>query len=101
MENEEQEKEDKEKLVTVFKTGHHGMIAVIKSILDEAEIEYSIKGEGIQDLIGAGVFGIGYNPITGPVEVQVLEENAEYAIELLKDVSESPADDESGEETNK
>ena len=81
---------DKEKLVTVFKTGHHGTIAVVKSILDEAGIEYNVKGEGIQDLIGAGIFGVGYNPITGPVEFQVLEDNAEFAKELLKDVSENP-----------
>ena len=84
------EAEDKEKLVTVYKTGNHGTIAVIKSILDEAGLEYSVKGEGIQDLIGAGIFGVGYNPITGPVEFQVLEENADYAKELLKDVSDNP-----------
>jgi hypothetical protein len=84
------EAQDKEKLVTVFKTGHHGTIAVIKSMLDEAGLQYSVKGEGIQDLIGAGVFGVGFNPITGPVEFQVLEENVEYAKELLKDVSENP-----------
>lgn len=87
------EAEDKEKLVTVFKTGHHGTIAVIKSILDEAGIEYSVKGEGIQDLIGAGIFGVGYNPITGPVEIQVLEDNVEYARELLKDVSDFPSEE--------
>lgn len=88
------ETEDKEKLVTVFKTGHHGTIAVIKSILDEAKIEYSVKGEGIQDLIGAGIFGVGYNPITGPVEFQVLEENAEYARELLSGVKDAPPEKE-------
>jgi hypothetical protein len=92
------EAEDKEKLITVFKTGHHGTIAVVKSILDEAEIEYSVKGEQIQDLIGAGVFGVGYNPITGPVEFQVLEENAEYARELLKDVTDSASENEDTEE---
>ena len=92
------EAEDKEKLITVFKTGHHGTIAVVKSILDEAEIEYSVKGEQIQDLIGAGVFGVGYNPITGPVEFQVLEENTEYAKELLKDVTDSPSENEDTEE---
>ncbi|MCX6163793.1 MAG: DUF2007 domain-containing protein [Ignavibacteriae bacterium] len=88
------ESEDKEKLITVFKTGHHGTIAVIKSILDEAGLEYSVKGEGIQDLIGAGVFGVGFNPITGPVEFQVLEDNVEYAKELLKDVSDTPPETE-------
>jgi hypothetical protein len=88
------ETEDKEKLVTVYKTGHHGTIAVVKSILDEAGLEYSVKGEGIQDLIGAGIFGVGYNPITGPVEFQVLEDNAEYAKELLKGVEDSPGNTE-------
>jgi hypothetical protein len=88
------ENENKKKLVTVYKTGHHGTIAIIKSILDEAKLEYSVKGEGIQDLIGAGVFGVGYNPITGPVEFQVLEENEEYAKELLKDIEESTGNEE-------
>jgi hypothetical protein len=88
------ESEDKEKLVSIYKTGHHGTIAIVKSILDEAEIKYSVKGEGIQDLIGAGIFGVGYNPITGPVEFLVLEDNAEYARELLKDVEEFPGDEE-------
>jgi hypothetical protein len=92
------EAEDKEKLVTIFKTGHHGTIAVIKSILDEAGLEYTAKGEQIQDLIGAGVFGVGYNPITGPVEFQVLEENAEFARELLKDVTDVTTDEENPEE---
>ncbi|MFA5403921.1 MAG: hypothetical protein WC358_03195 [Ignavibacteria bacterium] len=86
------ETEDKERLITVFKTGHHGTIAIIKTILDEAGLKYGVKGEGIQDLFGAGVFGVGFNPITGPVEFQVLEENAEYAKELLKDVSDTPAE---------
>lgn len=88
------EAEDKEKLVTVFKTGHHGTIAVVKSILDEAGIKFTAKGEGIQDLIGAGIFGVGFNPITGPVEFQVLEENADYAKELLKDVKDTPREEE-------
>lgn len=81
---------DKEKLVTVYKTGHHGTIAVIKSILDEAGIEYFAKGETVQDFIGVGVFGTGYNTLTGPVEIQVLEENAEYAKELLKNIEDAP-----------
>jgi hypothetical protein len=89
---------DKEKLVTVYKTGHHGTIAVIKSILDEAGIEYFAKGETVQDFIGVGVFGTGYNTLTGPVEIQVLEENAEYAKELLAGISDAPG--ENIDETN-
>jgi hypothetical protein len=86
---------DSEKLVTVYKTGHQGVIALIKSILDEAEVKYYAKGEDIQNLFGVGVIGTGYNPLTGPVEIQVLEEDAEYAKELLKDVTEAGDEDES------
>ena len=85
--------EDKEKLVTVFTTGHEGVVVLVKSILDEAKIEFIAKGEGIQDLFGVGVIGTGFNVITGPIEFQVLEDNADYARELLKDVSDTPPEE--------
>jgi hypothetical protein len=85
-----QENLDHEKFVTVFKTGHHGTIALIKSLLDSADIKYFVKNENAQDLFGGGIFGVGYNPVIGPVQVQVLEEDAEDARELLKDISETP-----------
>jgi hypothetical protein len=85
----QQEKEDHERLVTVFETGHEGLVAVVKSILDEANIRYLAKGEGVQDLFGVGILGTGFNPITGPVEFRVMPEDEEYARELLKDVKES------------
>ncbi len=83
-----------ETLVTVLSTGNHGIIAVAKSILDDAGIEYYAKNERTEDLIGLGVFGTGYNTVIGPIEIQVLEENAEEAKTLLKDLKES----EGGEE---
>ena len=82
-------KEDSENLVTVLRTGHQGVIAVAKSILDEAEIKYLVKGEGLQNLFGVGVMGTGFNLITGPIEIQVLPEDAETAQEILKDIEES------------
>lgn len=89
--------QDKEKLVTIFTTGHEGVVALVKSVLDEAQIQYIAKGEGIQDLFGVGIIGTGFNVITGPIEFQVLEEDVEYARDLLKDVSENPPDIESEE----
>lgn len=86
---------DSERLVSVLKSGHQGVIAVAKSILDEAEIKYLVKGEGLQNLFGVGVMGTGFNLITGPIEIQVLPQDAETAQELLKDVEES---EETGEE---
>lgn len=88
MNTEEQERLDHESLVPVFETGHDGIIAIVKSILDEAQIPYLAEGEGVQDLFGVGVIGTGFNPVTGPVVFKVLPENAEYARELLKDVQE-------------
>ena len=83
---------DHEKLVTVFRTGHEGVVAIVKSILDEAQIQYHAKGEGVQDLLGVGVLGTGFNPVTGPVEFRVMPEDVEYAKELLKDIKESDSD---------
>ncbi|HMQ70483.1 MAG TPA: DUF2007 domain-containing protein [Ignavibacteria bacterium] len=86
---EQQEREDHERLVTVFETGHEGIIAVVKSLLDEANIRYLAKGEGVQDLFGVGILGTGFNPITGPVQFRVMPEDVEYARELLKDVKDN------------
>jgi len=86
--------EDHERLMTVFTTGHEGVAALIKSILDEAQIKYFAKGEGLQNLFGVGIIGTGFNTLTGPIEFQVMPEDFEYAKELLKDFSEAPSDSE-------
>ncbi len=88
MNKAQHEKEDHERLVTIFETGNEAIIAVVKSLLDEAQIKYLAQGDGVQDLFGVGVIGTGFNPITGPVVFQVMPEDAEYARELLKDVKE-------------
>ena len=92
MDEKEHGKYDHERLVTVYETGHEGVVAVIKSILDEAQIPYLAKGEGVQDLFGVGVVGVGFNPVTGPVEFKVMPEDEKYARELLKDIIENPED---------
>lgn len=69
--------EDSENLVTVYTTGNHAIIALIKSMLDEAEIEYYAKGDNIQNVYAIDAF---------PVEFQVMPENEEFARALLKDV---------------
>lgn len=88
MNKAQHEKEDHERLVTIFETGNEAIVAVVKSLLDEAQIKYLAQGDGVQDLFGVGVIGTGFNPITGPVVFQVMPEDAEYARELLKDVKE-------------
>ncbi|MFZ1322276.1 MAG: DUF2007 domain-containing protein [Ignavibacteria bacterium] len=86
MDKAQQEKENHESLVTVYETGNEAVVAVIKSVLDEAGIRYLAKGEGVQDLFGVGILGTGFNPITGPVQFRVMPEDQEYATELLKDI---------------
>jgi len=70
-------------LVTVFATGNPALLAMAKSILDHAEILYLAKGEGLQNLFGAGSIG-GYNPALGPVELQVNVQDENEARELLE-----------------
>jgi hypothetical protein len=53
-------------------------------VLTDAEVEYFVKGEGLQDLIGLGGFGTGYNVAIGPMELYVQEEDAE-AVQMLID----------------
>jgi len=65
------------------------MLGLAKSILDTANIIYCTKNEIVQDMFGIGTFG-GYNPITGPIELQVesnrMEEAKTLLAELIKDL---------------
>jgi len=70
-------------LERVYVAGDPATIPIIKSLLDDAEIEYLVKGEGVQDLFGWGRIGTGFNFVTGPVEFFVASENASTAREIL------------------
>ena len=72
--------------VTVLETGDQGLLAVAKSLLEHANIEYFAKGEGIQDLFAAGRFGTGFNPFVGAIQLQVAAKDAEEAKTLLRDL---------------
>jgi hypothetical protein len=69
-------------MVTVFVPTDPGEQALIESILDEAEIGYVAENSQIQNLFGVGQIG-GYNPVVGPVRIQVAEEDAEQARQLI------------------
>ena len=60
-------------LVTIRTTNNQMIIALVKSILDSAEIKYFIKG------------GLSYRNID-PMEIQVFEEDAIYAKDLIKEL---------------
>jgi hypothetical protein len=69
-------------LVTVLSTGDLSLIAIAKSILEDAGIRYFVKGESLHRLFGLG--RASYNPAAGPVQIQVSTQDEEVARELLK-----------------
>ena len=73
MNKKQQSNNDNESLVTVFKTNNPAIVAIVKSILDGTKIKY--LSEGAMSYRFGCVF-------------QVMPEDAEYAKELLKDVTE-------------
>lgn len=72
--------------VTVLETSDPALLAVAKSLLEEAGIGFFAKGEAIQDLFGAGRLG-GFNLITGPVELQVSADDAAEAGSVLLELT--------------
>ena len=72
--------------VTVLESGDPALLAVAKSLLEDAGIQYFAKGEGVQDLFAAGRFGTGFNPFVGPVELQVAADDAAEAKAVLLDL---------------
>lgn len=78
-------------LTTVFASGDPALIAVAKSLLEAEQIDYLVRGEGVQDLFGWGRVGAGYNIVTGPAQFVVREEDAQRARELLREVTASDA----------
>jgi len=62
-------------LVTVLTTGDAGYLALAKSILNDAGIDFFVKGESAKDLFAAGFY-----------EMQVNPENEEEALGLMEDM---------------
>ena len=81
-------------LVTIFETGDPAAIALVKSLLDSAGIDFAAKGDNIQDLFGVGRFPGGTNLVTGPVAFQVRPEDADKAKSLLSDLEGGDEDEE-------
>lgn len=73
-------------VVTVLETGDAALLAVAKSLLDDAGIVHRTKNEGLQHLFGGGVVGTGYNVLVGPVQLQVRREDEAEARVLLSDL---------------
>jgi len=80
-------------LVTVLESSDPTVLAVAESLLMEAEVPYLKKGDQIQDLFAWGRLFTGFNPVVGPVQIQVAEEHADSALEILEALTSPPADE--------
>jgi hypothetical protein len=76
--------EPEEHYVTVLGAGDPALLLMAKSLLQDAGIEFSAKGEGLQDLFAAGRLGTGFSPLVGPAEIQVSSVDEEAAREVLE-----------------
>lgn len=66
--------------VTVLQTVDLGVIAIAKSLLDNADIDYVTQNENFGSIYN------GFYSITGLIKVQVLKDDAEVAAQLLADL---------------
>jgi len=83
-------------LAPIFATGDPALIAVVKSLLDAEDIDYFVKGEGLQDLFAFGRM-TGFNYVTGPAEFWVRAEDAEHSRTLLRGLTSDPPKDTDGD----
>jgi hypothetical protein len=75
-----------QELVDVFGPSDESLLMIAKSLLEENGINYYVKGEYLQELMGFGKISTGFNPLFGPEIIQVREEDAEKAKEVLEDL---------------
>jgi hypothetical protein len=73
------------RLTTVFRTADFGLVAIVKSVLENAGIDYFVRGETLRNVLGWGVPGV-YG--VGPAEFQVREEDAAQAMIILSQLNE-------------
>lgn len=69
--------------VAVFSSNSASVIAVAKSLLIDAGIEFGVAGENVQDLFGYGRFPAGVSVFAGPVTLSVAPADVSSAAELL------------------
>ncbi len=75
--------------VIIFRPLDRGATLLAWSILDGAGIRCAVDTDRVQDLIGMGRFGYGYNFATGPARISVMRKDAELAEAFLSDLRES------------
>ncbi len=72
--------------VKVFESSELGLTAIIKSILINADIEYIVRGEHMQSILG-GQFSFAFGADIGKVEFFIHKDDEKVAIELLTELN--------------
>jgi hypothetical protein len=80
------------RIVTVLATGDPIQMEMAKSLLDSAGLDYWVKGDGLQDLFGAGRMGAGFNITIGPMLLQVDRDDEADARTILAEAPPNAAD---------
>ncbi len=73
------------RFVTVYVPRNESEHLAAQALLESAHIDFFSKNFTVQNLFGAGQIGTGFNIVTGPIQIQVPEEDADEARELLED----------------
>jgi Putative prokaryotic signal transducing protein len=71
-----------EDFVTVLRTYNLGSLAIAKSLLNDADIDYAVQNENFGSIYN------GFYSVSGFIEIQVRKPEAEIALELLADLQE-------------
>ncbi len=83
-------------VTTVFTTVDTNAMIMAKLMLEVEGIPIIASGEGLQDLFGMGRSVGAFNPVVGPMRIQVAAEEADRAREVLAEMAAAtpePADD--------
>ena len=75
---------DDNNIITVYIPKDDADRIVICSLLDSFDMKYFAKNLGVQNLIGAGMLGGGFNLAAGQVEIQVLQSDFDIAKEIIE-----------------
>ncbi len=78
------EPNDRTPLVKVFETNDPALLAIAKSLLDDAHIAYVVSGEEVQSLFAGGHLLSDFTP-----SIQVARDDAADAREILRELGES------------
>jgi|CXWL01.1.fsa_nt_gi hypothetical protein len=74
-------------VTTVFTTVDTNAMIMAKLMLEVEGIPIIASGEGLQDLFGMGRSVGAFNPVVGPMRIQVATEEAERAREVLAEMA--------------